>query len=59
MLVGFCNTLNYLSIRVCVPNETEDWNIHVFNMITGENESIILTKDISCNCKFRFNGKKC
>ena len=29
-----CNTLNDLSNRVCVPNKTEDLNIHVFNMIS-------------------------
>ena len=26
-------------------------------MITGKNESKILTKDISCDCKCRFNRK--
>ena len=26
-------------------------------MITGKNESKILTKDISCECKCRFDGK--
>ena len=35
---GSCNTLVNLSNRVCVPNKTEDLNIHVFNMITGKNE---------------------
>ena len=35
---GSCNTLNGLSNRVCVPNKTEDLNIHVFNMIIGKNE---------------------
>ena len=30
--------LNDLSNKVCVPNKTEDSNIHVFNMITGTNE---------------------
>ena len=29
--VGSCNTLNDLSNKVCVPNKTEDLNIHVFN----------------------------
>ena len=56
--VGNCNTLNDLSNRVCVPNKTEDLNMHVFNMITGNNESKISTKDISCECKCRFDGKK-
>ena len=57
--VGSCNTLNDLSNKVCVPNRTEDLNIHVFNMITGKNESKILTKDIACKCKCIFDGGKC
>ena len=56
--VGSCNTLNDLSNKVCVPNKTEDLNIHVFNMVIGKNESKILTKDISCEFKCRFDGKK-
>ena len=28
-------------------------------MITGKNESKILTKDISCECKCKFYGRKC
>ena len=42
--------LNDLSNRVCLPNKTQDLNIHGFDMITGKNESKILTKDISCEC---------
>ena len=54
--VGSCNTLDDLLSRVCVPNETEGLNLHVFDMITGSNESRTLTKHISC----RWNeGKKC
>ena len=56
--VRSCNTLNDLSNRVCVPNKTEDLDIHVFNMITEKNESNILTKDILSKCKCRFDGKK-
>ena len=37
--------INGLSNIVCVPNKTEDLNIHVFNMITGINETTILTKN--------------
>ena len=43
---------------LCIPNKTEDLNI-CFNMITGKNESKILTKDILCKCKCRFDKKKC
>ena len=28
-------------------------------MITGKNESKILTKDISCRCRCRFDKRKC
>ena len=42
--LGSCNTLNDLSNKVCVLNKTEDLNIHVFNMITGKNESKIELK---------------
>ena len=30
---GSFNTLDDLSNKVCVPNETEDLNLHVFNLI--------------------------
>ena len=56
---GSCNTLNDFSNKVCVPNKTEDLNIHVFNMMAEKNESKILTKDISCKCKCKFDGRKC
>ena len=56
--VRSCNILNDLSNRVCVPNKTEDLNIHVFNLIKERNESKFLTKDMACECKCRFDGKK-
>ena len=56
--VGDCNTLNDLSNKVCVPNKT-DLNLSVFNMITVINESKTLTKHVSCECKCRFDGRKC
>ena len=57
--VGSCNTLNYLSNKVCVPNKTEDLNLGIFNMITGMNESKTLAKHISCECKCRLDEGKC
>ena len=33
------NTLNNLSNKVYIPNETDDLNLSLFNMITGINES--------------------
>ena len=52
-------TLNNFSYEVCVPNKTGDLNLSMFNKITGTNESKTLLKDISCKCKYRFNGRKC
>ena len=43
------NTLNDLPNTVCLPKKTEYLNLHVFNMISGINESKTLTKHISCN----------
>ena len=40
-------TLDELSNKVYVPNETEDLNLSMFNVITGINESKILAKHIS------------
>ena len=57
--VGICNTLNDLSNKVCLPNKTEDLNLSVFNMITGINELKTLTNHISCECKCKFDGRKC
>ena len=57
--VGSCHTLNDFSNKVCVPNKTEDLGLRVFNMITRINESKILTKDVLCKCKYKFDGRKC
>ena len=56
--VGSCNILNDLSNKVCVLNKTEDFNLSLFKMIIGINESNTLTKPISCKCRCRFDGRK-
>ena len=48
-----------VSNRVCLPNKTEDFDLSILNMITGINESKILTKFVSCKCKCKFDGRKC
>ena len=57
--VGNCNTVIDLSIKVCIPNKTEDLNLSFFNMITGINESKTLTKHISCEWKCKLDETKC
>ena len=56
---GSCNTSNDLSNKVCVPNKTEELNLSMFNIITGTNESKTLATHISCECKCKFDGRKC
>ena len=58
-MVQSCNTLNDFSNKVCGPNKTEDLNLSVFSMIAGINESKTLPKHISCECKCKFDGRKC
>lgn len=53
------NTLYDLFSWVCVPNETEDLNLHVFDMTAGINESKSLIKHISCKCECNFDRRKC
>ena len=57
--VRSCNTLNDLSNRICVPNKTEDLNLHVFSLVTGISEYKILTNHILCGCRCSFDGRKC
>ena len=57
--VGSFNFINDLSNKVCVPINTKDLNLSVFNMIAGINELKVLTKHISCECKCSFDGRKC
>ena len=48
-----------MSNNVYVPSETEDLNIHVFNITTGINKSKTVTKHISFEWKCKFDGRKC
>ena len=57
--VGSCITLNDLYNETCIPNKTEDLSLSVFKLITFINESRTLTKHISCECKCKFDEKKC
>ena len=50
--------LDGLSNKVCVPNETEDLNLHAFKMTTEINESRTSIKHKSCKCECKFGGRK-
>ena len=53
---GSCNIL---SPQMCVPKETKDINIKVFNMITNKNDAKATTKHISFDCKCKSYGTTC
>ena len=48
--------LNGLSAKICIPNETKDVDVEVFNKITTINEAKTLVKNISCNCNWKFDS---
>ena len=56
---GSCNFFDDLSTKKCILNETKDVNAKVFNMITRINEVKTLEKHISCDCKCKFDSRRC
>lgn len=50
------NTIHDTYGRISVRNKTKDVNVSVFNMMITLNESKILTKRISWECKCEFNS---
>ena len=45
-------------IKVCLPKKADDLNIFVFNSITEKSESKMLAKNISYECKCKFDERK-
>ena len=56
---GSFNTLDDPSGRIRVPNKTKEVNLNVFNTITRINDLRTLAKHTSCECKCKFDGRKC
>ena len=57
--IGSCNILNKIFNKVCIPNQTEDLNRSIFNMITWINEPKMLRTHVTCKCKYKYDGNKC
>ena len=59
---GSYNTVEDLFLeyccRICIPNLTEDVDLKVFNMMKEISESKTLIKNISCEYKCEFDGRK-
>ena len=58
-LVKCSGSCNVLSPKICVPKETKDINVKVFNMIPNKNEAKVMAKHISCDCKCKVNDITC
>ena len=43
------NVVDALSTKICVPSETKDVNVKVFNTITKMNEAKTSVKHVSCD----------
>ena len=56
---GSCITLDDLQSRLCVPKKRESVNLNIFSMMIAINELKTITKHISCNCKCKFDDRKC
>lgn len=44
-----CNSIDYPSCKLCLPNKTEDVSLNAFSIIRGKNESRLSIIPISCN----------
>ena len=56
---GSCNSLDDPSDKICALSKAEDMHLSVFNVITRINELQTLARHTSCECKCKFDGRKC
>ena len=54
-----CKAVDDLSTKICVPSETINTNVKVYNVITRINEIKTLVKHISRDRKCKFNSTTC
>ena len=54
-----CNVVDDFSTKICLPSETKDVNVKLFNLIKGINEVKTMVKHVLCDCKCKFDSKTC
>ena len=54
---GSCNSINLLSMRICVLSKTKQVNVKVVKIIRIIKEAKTLAKHFSCDCKLKFSSK--
>ena len=56
---GSCNSVDHLSTKICVPSKTKDINFKVCEMLTNKIEAKTMVKNITCDCKYKFDSATC
>ena len=56
---GSCNTINDPYAKLCVPDQTENTNVKVFNLMSRTNETRHTKWHKTCKCKCRLDASIC
>ena len=53
---GSCNTINDSCAKICVPDNTKNTNVKVFNLMSRTNETRHINWHKTCNCRCRLDS---
>ena len=56
---GSCNNINNPCAKLCVPDVVKNFNVKLFNLVLGTNETRRIEWHETCKCKCRFNSSVC
>ena len=56
---GSCNTINDPYPKICVPDNINNTNDKVFNLMSGTNETRHIRWHKTCQCRYRLNASVC
>ena len=56
---GSCNTINNPCAKICVPDQSKDTNVKVFNLMSRTNETRHIKWHKTCKCRCRLDASIC
>ena len=56
---GSCNNINYLYVKMCVPDVVKNLNVKVFNLMSIANETRYIEWHETCKCRCKFGANIC
>ena len=56
---GSCNTINESYAKICVPDQINDTNVKVFNLMSRTNETRHIKRHKTCKCRCRLDASIC